>query len=382
RLVKAVLAGILILALGAMWTNRGVVLDAYTTDEAAVSIRLSGVDLAFEPSVIAPTPYQVPMAPDTREAGRLAFDPGPPIAAPIPSLGGGDAELGGLVTGPEGPVEGATVRVERHTGHGSISVDTTTDEEGRWELAPVAGGRYRVRAWVPEQLTMGGSEVRFVADDEVAGFEFSLAEVDPTPSFEFVDGGPMYEGLPATVAVFLGWRSIDADGLVVTNPLPGAQVTVTTTAQVQVLSLQPMVTGGDGAIRVQVRCVPTAVAPLAPLDPSSNPGPDGVTTNASFAAGTQGDADEPAPTPGPGGSLTATSGETTATFALPGCLPGPDLVVPADPGADPATPADPNPDADPDADPDPAPGGAPDEGAPGDDAASTAGSSSGGSTDA
>lgn len=342
-MVKAVLAGLVILALGAMWTNRGWVLDAYRTDEAAASVRLSGVDLAFEPTPIAATPYQVPTAPDTREAGRPAFDPGPLSPAPLPSLAGGDAELEGVVSGPDGPVAGATVRVERHTDHGSISVDTTTDEEGRWELAPVAGGRYRVRAWVPEQLTMGGSDVRFVADDEVAGFDLTLAEIDPTPTFEFVDGGPMYEGLPATVAVFLGWRSIDADGLVVTNPIPGAQVTVTTTAQVQVLSLQPMLTGGDGSIRVQVRCIPTVVAPLAPVEEPSVVGPDGVTSNTSFAVAAQD------PAPGPGGSLTATSGTTSATFALPGCLPGPDLVLP--PVAEPV----------PDPQPEPTPAPAPDD---------------------
>ncbi len=335
RPLKAVLAGLLVLALGAMWTNRGWVLDAYRSDGPVASVRLGGVDLAFQPTPIEPTPYRLPSAPDTRSVARsVAFAPEVARPVPPPSLGGGEAVLRGTVTGPDGPVPGAVVRIERHTDHGAVSVDTVTGEDGAWAMGPLAGGRYRIRAWFPNLLTMGRSEVRFVADDEVASFDFDLWGIDPSPTFELVDGGPMYEGAAATVAVFLGWRSIDADGLVVTNPLPGAEVTAATTAQVEVLSAQPLVTGADGVAPVVLRCVPTSVAPLDdPLDPAASTvgqvGPEGVQ----------------APTvPGPGGTLTATSGTTSATFALPGCRP----VPPADP--------------DPGSGPAPQPGGGTDDG--------------------
>ncbi len=338
RLVKAALAGLLIVALGAMWTNREWLGDAYRADEPAASVRLSGVDLAFEPTPIEASPYRVPAAPDTRSTARYTpFDAGLPLAAPAPSLSGGDATLTGVVTGPDGPLAGAVVRLERHTDHGTISLDTTTDEAGSWAVGPLAGGRYRVRAWLPELMTMGRSEVRFVADDEVASFDFALWGVDPAPAFEFVDGGPMYDGLTASVAVVLGWKSIDADGLVVTNPLPGAEVTVETTAQVEVMSQQPIVTNGDGVALVRLRCVPTAVAPL------QTPGQPATQTQPTQTQPTQTLPAQPAAQaqPGPGGSLTARSGQTTATFALPGCLPNPGLVLPdhdhdADPDLDPA----------------------------------------------
>jgi len=354
-LVKAALAGLLILALGAMWTNRDWLRDAYRADEPAASIRLSGVDLAFEPTPIEATPYRVPAAPDTRATSRVApFDAGLPLAVPAPSLSGGDATFTGVVTGPDGPVAGAIVRLERHTDHGTISLDTTTDEDGAWAVGPLAGGRYRVRAWLPEMMTMGRSEVRFVADDEVASFEFSLWGVDPAPAFEFVDGGPMYDGLPATVAVVLGWKSIDADGLVVTNPLLGAEVTVETTAQVEVTSQQPIVTNGDGVALVRLRCVPTAVAPLE------------TQTQTPLALPAVESQPAVEPQPGPGGSLTARSGATTAMFALPGCLPNPSFVAPVpetEPDTDPDHDHDPDPEpgggAEPDADPgDPADGAA------------------------
>ncbi len=346
-MVKAVLAGLLILALGAMWTNRDWLRDAYRTDEPAASIRLSGVDLAFEPTPIEATPYRVPAAPDTRAITRVApFDAGLPLAAPAPSLSGGDATFTGIVTGPDGPVAGAIVRLERHTDHGTISLDTTTDEDGGWVVGPLAGGRYRVRAWLPDLMTMGRSEVRFVADDEVASFEFALWGVDPAPAFEFVDGGPMYDGVPAVVAVVLGWKSIDADGLVVTNPLPGAEVTIETTAQVEVSNRQPIVTNGDGVALVRLRCVPTAVAPL---ETQSQPPP------VQPAVASQ---------PGLGGSLTARSGLTSATFVLPGCLPNPGLVVP-DPDTQPDHDHDPGPDPDPEPGDEVEPGAGPAEPADG-----------------
>lgn len=338
RLVKAALAGLLILALGAMWTNRAFVADAYRSDEPAASVRLSGVDLAFRATEIGPTPYRVPSAPDTRRAPRIVvFEPGQAAPAPPPSLAGGDATLRGTVSGPDGPVPGAVVRIERHTDHGSISVDTSTDDEGRWVLAPLAGGRYRVRAWLPGQLTMGRSEVRFVGDDEVATFDFSLWGIDPAPAFEFVDGGAMYEGSTATVALVLTWRSIDGDGLVVINPLPGAEVTVETTAQVGVTSGQPLVTGSDGVARVQLRCVPTGVPPL-----SAEPTDETVDIAMGPGLRTQLQTQTQNPVaPGPGGTLTARSGTTIATFALPGCLPPPGPAPGSEPDTGPSTTGDP-----------------------------------------
>ena len=333
RLVKALLAGLLVVAIGAMWTNREWVIDAYRVDEAPEPVRLSGVDLDIARTEIEPSPYRLPAAPDTRAIARdtaVGIRPvAQPAVPPSPTLSGGDARLQGTVVGPDGPVPGVIVRVERHTDNGTATLDVAVGDDGEWALGPVAGGRYRVRAWLPGQLTMGRSEVRFVADDQIADFDFSLWGVDPSPRFELVDAGPLYDGLAGTVAVVLGWRSVDLEGLVVTNPVPGAPVSVTATAQVEVLDPQPLLTDASGVAWVRLRCVPTGAA----LGPASA-GPTGVLG----VARTQGDQDpatDPGSTAGPAGTLTATSGSTSATFALPGCVPPPPPPEP-DPG-DPQT---------------------------------------------
>lgn len=304
RLVKLALFGVLVVGLGAVWVNRLWVVDAYRTDRAAQPVRLSGVDLAYRATEIEPSPFSIPRAPDTRSSPSPVVLDGATTPPPAtPSLQGGSARLQGTVVGPDGPVEGAVVRIERHTSAGVVGVDVLSDQDGGWQIGPLAGGRYRVRSWVPGLLTMTRSEVRFVADDEVADFAFTLAPADPTPGFEFVHAGPLYDDVPGTVAVVLSWKSIDQEGLVVTNPVPGAEVTIHTTAQVEVVSPQPVLTDGAGAARVQLRCIPTGWSPQPAATASPTP--------------------TPAPAVGPAGTLTATSGQIGATFALPGCQPVP-----------------------------------------------------------
>ncbi len=320
HLVKAIGAGLLVVALAAMWANRAWLVDAYRADEPAASVRLSGVDLAVEVTDLDTTPYRLPMAPDTRDRAEpvvlgAGATPEAAVLAP-PSLAGGEARLEGVVIGPDGPVAEAVVRVERHTDNGIATMDAITGDDGAWAIAPVAGGRYRLRAWLPGLLTMGRSEVRFVADDEVATFDVSLWGIDPSPVLDLVDGGPLYQGVPGSVAVVVGWRSVDLEGLVVTNPTAGALVTVETTPQVEVLSPQPVATGADGVAWVQVRCLVVAGATGTPgPGPAIPPGPTTAAPTAPAPAQAQA---------GPAGSLTARTGTTEATFALPGCLPIPE----------------------------------------------------------
>src|SRR5437899_6439356 len=65
-----------------------------------------------------------------------------------PRVGPGPATIVGRVDGPDGPVPGAIVELDRWTGDRFASVQVPTAADGTWNVQHVLGGRYRVRAWL------------------------------------------------------------------------------------------------------------------------------------------------------------------------------------------------------------------------------------------
>ncbi len=309
RFVKATLSGLIVASLAMMWSTRSTVTDAYRTTPNTFEVRLSGVDLTVTQSEIGPSPFEVPAAPDTRRTPVPALSPPEPLLETPPvAMSGGDARLTGNVMGPDGPVADAVVGIERHTSDGVGSLRVATDAGGNWSAAGLPGGRYRVRAWLPGLMTMGRSEVAFLADEEPAAFDFSLWGVDPEPVLEFLHGGPIYQNLSATVAVVMSQRSVDLDGVVVTNPVAGSPVSIKVGRDVTLASSPIQFTDHQGAARFVLECRPSA-APDVPG--ASDPDVPGASTPAVPAASA---AD---------GTLIAAAGERIETFALPGCRPVP-----------------------------------------------------------
>ncbi|MGH9273257.1 MAG: carboxypeptidase-like regulatory domain-containing protein, partial [Acidimicrobiales bacterium] len=76
----------------------------------------------------------------------------------------GTTQLTGSVQGPSGLVVGATVRIERLVAGREIRTDLLTGPDGRFVLADVPGGRYRVRAFLAPSLVQAVPEVRFLQD--------------------------------------------------------------------------------------------------------------------------------------------------------------------------------------------------------------------------
>src|SRR5437763_11830013 len=56
---------------------------------------------------------------------------------------GGQARIQGTVQGPQGPVQGATVRVERIVGSQTAATDLSTEPGGGFNLGDIRGGIYR-----------------------------------------------------------------------------------------------------------------------------------------------------------------------------------------------------------------------------------------------
>lgn len=227
----------------------------------------------------------------------------------------GQATLSGAVAGPEGPVEGALVRVERLVGDARTSTDVLTLPDGTWSLPGVLGGRYRVRAWrqpdlaltVPEIFFLNATEVRTVtlALTRYAGFNVATA-VAPDPPLVFE---------AANLAVQVTNRGVDENGIVRSSP-------VRTTAELygagdwRVQSTNPTQTDATGTARWRLVCRRVGPQPLAVLLG------DGQTFNITVSpcgAAPPSPGEAPADGDGDGsGDSTTTTTRRTTTTAAPG----------------------------------------------------------------
>jgi hypothetical protein len=263
--LKIVLFMALVAGLVTMWLGRAQVIEAYTdTDPVPLDIRLSGIDLDHELTPMGPSPYTVETAPDTRNAPIvLAFSDESSVeegdgegdgAEPEIELTGGTSRLKGVVSGPEGRVAGATVRIERHTVDGSVAVDVTADAKGRWSYNHLLGGRYRLRAWHPDGYASAASEVLFLAQHETKTFDLGVEPLDDEPVLTFADAGDIYAGLTGTVAITVTTNAIDEAGLLAAIGLPGEVVSLEPSSGVTVTPAE-VITDVDGVARFQVRCL-------------------------------------------------------------------------------------------------------------------------------
>lgn len=139
----------------------------------------------------------------------------------------GRARLVGTVRGPDGPVPGATVRVERLVGGGQVGRDLSSGPDGTWTLDRVPGGRYRVRAFLPPSLAQPRPDVRFLADGDEHRFDLVVEDqgglvvrADLAP-----DRPPV--GSAVNLAVLVATRTVDLDGVVRAAPVTGVLVELT-----------------------------------------------------------------------------------------------------------------------------------------------------------
>ncbi|HYF47113.1 MAG TPA: carboxypeptidase-like regulatory domain-containing protein [Acidimicrobiales bacterium] len=190
--------------------------------------------------------------PDTRDVS-LTPAAGNARGYPI-SVHGGDLVMGGSVTGPDGPVAGATVRLERFVGGQTATLDVRTNARGRWVAIHVHGGRYRFRAWQSPSLAMAASDVRFIAAD---------AEVDLTLAVERYDGADVTGGIDdvdpevdatAVVTGLVTHQQVDPEGIITTAPAAGRDARVTPFGPWQLLGPTGGVIDDAGRVSWTFRC--------------------------------------------------------------------------------------------------------------------------------
>jgi hypothetical protein len=138
----------------------------------------------------------------------------------------GTASIVGTVTGPGGPVPGATVRVEHLLDGGTVVHDAFTGPDGRYAVTGIAGGRYRVRAFLAPTLALTKPEVRFLADGKEAGIDLAMADQRKVVASAATSPPAAYVGEDVNLAVTLATQQVDADGIVRSTPVTGILVTL------------------------------------------------------------------------------------------------------------------------------------------------------------
>jgi hypothetical protein len=177
--------------------------------------------------------------------------------APVPVIGG-NAKMTGTVFGPDGPVAGATVRLERFVGARGGFADVTTDADGKWEADGVFGGKFRVRAWVRHELATTEPQVAFVTDapDTTVNLAILVERHDSKRIQAALSvGDPRVDEL-VTLLVLHDQEDVGDDGIVRSKPIPNVDIDLSTSDGIAIddSTRPPQRTGGDGFARFTIRC--------------------------------------------------------------------------------------------------------------------------------
>jgi hypothetical protein len=169
-------------------------------------------------------------------------------------MGPGSAQILGTVNGPEGPVTGAVVKVERFVGDAVAVADIRT-QAGNWAVGSILGGSYRVTIYRPPDLAQAAADVFFLGADETKNLTTTLVRVGDNSITAFIDPNPPLIGQPALLTVRFGSGGVDGDGRVIVTPKPGIRVQLNVGPGVLLESVPLVVADGAGAVAWQLRCL-------------------------------------------------------------------------------------------------------------------------------
>ena len=196
--------------------------------------------------------------PDTEAAPETTVARGTPrtnTTAVSTEMGPGTARIVGTVNGPEGPVTGATVKVERFVGAAVATVQVAS-QAGAWSVDSILGGSYKVTIFRPPDLAQNVADVFFLGADETKSLTTTLVRLGTNSVTASIEPNPPLVGLPAILTVRFGNGTVDANGQSTFLPRPGVRVQLSLAAGGMANESSPLlVSDGTGAVAWQVRCL-------------------------------------------------------------------------------------------------------------------------------
>ncbi|MGI9032758.1 MAG: carboxypeptidase-like regulatory domain-containing protein [Acidimicrobiales bacterium] len=216
--------------------------------------------VATEPVPTTAAPAPAPTTTITTLAGHPRL-----VTTVSGALGPGTARLAGSVVGPGGAVPGASVRVERLAGTATAATTVQTGPDGRWALDSVNGGRYRLRAWRAPDMAQLSPTLVFVVATQPEMVDLTVARFGDGSPVATVTPNPPVVGQPASLVVMVGGGSVDADGILHSQPRPGVTVQLVVIAGLALSSPDTVATDASGNAGFTVTC--------------TQPGPPSVAVN-------------------------------------------------------------------------------------------------------
>ena len=217
-----------------------------------------GCETASVPNVHPPPGVTLPppsptSAPKDLTGVQLAAVDGTTTVPAVPDSG--TSQLSGTVTGPQGPVPGATVRIEHLVDNHVNPVDVLTDANGHWGLGNIAGGRYRVRAFLPPTLAQAEPQVFFLNEGDQRSLDLGVDQYTGSPEVAVaIAPDPPNLGQPASVVVRVTRKAVSPDGVIRAAAVPGANVTFNTSDAWSVSGPSATATNENGDATFVVQC--------------------------------------------------------------------------------------------------------------------------------
>lgn len=179
------------------------------------------------------------------------------------SIGPGEAFIGGSVIGPQGPVDGATVKIERLVGSAVASEEVTTSGGGAWRKDAVLGGAYRIRAFRAPDLSQSTVETFFLAAGERKTVDLRLTRTDGERITAVINPNPPRVNQAAVLTIQVGIGQVDSQGRPAVIPRAGVLLQLSP-GPGQVLESSPQaLTDATGSASWRLRCVAEGPNPVS-----------------------------------------------------------------------------------------------------------------------
>lgn len=166
----------------------------------------------------------------------------------------GRSFITGLVLGPDGPVPFAQIELVRMVGDGEAVEMLQSVQDGRWQAAEILGGRYRIRAWRPPDLSMTDPVIMFLNDGEQNNLNLQLRRFGGLVASSSMAPNPFDLDERVQLVVTVANRFVDERGAVRLQRLGNVPVRLAAGSAWEVESENPTRTGGDGNARWVLRC--------------------------------------------------------------------------------------------------------------------------------